>query len=63
MDWLLHNAIADMPGPWFLLYYGSFIVITWAACFWVARRADHTLELPPPDRRGPLSVRHQQQET
>src|SRR6516164_5428580 len=49
MNWLLHNAIADLYGPYFLLFYAMTIVAIVAACYSSIRRADRTkdLELPP----------------
>jgi hypothetical protein len=48
MDWLMHNALADMYGPHFLLLYGSVIVLTLAACWWTLRQCDPTTSLFPP---------------
>lgn len=48
MDWLMHNAVADMRGPVFLLFYGGVIAATLAACYLVARRLDWTARMPPP---------------
>ena len=48
MDWLLHNFIADMPGPDFLLFYGGAIALTLAGCWWALRRIDPTVFEPPP---------------
>ncbi len=48
MNWLLHNPIADMPGPRFLLFYAMVIVLTVVGC-WLARRSsDPTTTLAPP---------------
>jgi uncharacterized protein (TIGR04222 family) len=48
MDWLLHNSIADMYGPHFLILYGSVIIMTLAVCWWALRHFDPTSPLPPP---------------
>lgn len=48
MDWLLHNLIADMPGPQFLFVYGLVIVLTLAVCWWRLRQSDPTASLPAP---------------
>jgi hypothetical protein len=34
MDWLIHNPIGDMYGPYFLLFYACIIAVTLAACRW-----------------------------
>jgi uncharacterized protein (TIGR04222 family) len=47
MDWLLHNFIADMYGPQFLVFYGGIIVVTLAACWWSINRRDPSSSLPP----------------
>src|SRR3954447_14648585 len=48
MDWLLHNAISDLPGPSFLLIYGAVIVAVVLHARWSMSRADRSLELGPP---------------
>ncbi|MBM2846884.1 MAG: Ser/Gly rich, Cys interspersed [Bacteroidetes bacterium] len=47
MDWLL-KLITDMPGPQFLLIYGSVIALTLAGCWWWYRQGDSTASLPAP---------------
>ncbi len=49
MDWLLHNFIADMPGPWFLGVYAGFAVLVLAACYFSIRPRGRTKLLEPPD--------------
>jgi uncharacterized protein (TIGR04222 family) len=48
-DWLLHNVIADMYGPHFLMFYGAAIVAIAVAIYTSVRRLDWTkdLGLPP----------------
>lgn len=43
MNWFLHNFIADMYGPHFLLFYSHVIVVTLAVCWWsiAQARPDH----------------------
>ena len=48
MEWLLHNPIAEMYGPSFLLLYGMVGGITIAACWLAARWGDWTGALPLP---------------
>ncbi len=48
MDLLMHNPIADMYGPYFLLLYGAVIAVTFLACWWVLRSRDWTASLPTP---------------
>ena len=45
MHWLTHNAIADMPGPRYLLVYGSLVLITIVFVRIRVRRLDPSLEL------------------
>ena len=47
MDWFLHNPIADMPGPHFLLLYGGVIVAVVVEAVWATRRNDRTGDLEP----------------
>ncbi|MBC7931057.1 MAG: TIGR04222 domain-containing membrane protein, partial [Rubrivivax sp.] len=48
MEWLTNNAIAEMRGPGFLLFYAFVIGLTLLAC-WLARRAlDWTGGMPTP---------------
>lgn len=49
MDWLMHNPVADMYGPYFLIVYGSVIVVILATCRWWVRQSDPTRQLGPPD--------------
>lgn len=48
MEWLLHNPIAEMYGPNFLLLYGMVGGITIAACWLALRWGDWTGALPLP---------------
>lgn len=59
MGWLMHNPIADMYGPTFLLFYGCVIVATLVACWWAIRAADPTvsqLPLPLPSNPDPYDI-------
>src|SRR4051812_25311996 len=56
MHWLTHNAIADMPGPKFLMVYGIFVLITTVIVKIKIRRLDPSLELEPPTVPGKLSA-------
>jgi uncharacterized protein (TIGR04222 family) len=49
MNWLLHNVIADMYGPYFLCFYAAAIVALVVASYRSMSSLDHTkdLELPP----------------
>ncbi len=47
MDGLRHNPIADMYGPYFLLFYGTVITMVVAGC-WLALRSTDPSSLPPP---------------
>src|SRR4051812_6594217 len=49
MDWLLHNPIADLYGPSFLLLYGGVIALIVVDALWVRGRSDPTTDLDPPD--------------
>ena len=49
MNWLMHNVIADMYGPYFLLFYAGVIVTVIVACFKSVRAADRTGDLEPPE--------------
>lgn len=42
MEWLTHNALADMYGPQFLLLYAAVIAVTTVACRVASRRSDWT---------------------
>ena len=48
MNWFLHNVIADLYGPYFLLFYATMIVAFVVACYKSIRSLDRTkdLELP-----------------
>ena len=48
MDRLLHNPIADLPGPEFLALYGVVIVGTLVICKTKSRQADSSRTLSPP---------------
>ncbi len=48
MDWLMHNFIADMYGPAFLLFYGLMIGFTVLMCWILLRQSDSTASLPLP---------------
>ena len=48
MEWLVHNAIADMYGPRFLVLYASVIGLTIGVCWWVLRQRDATSSVRPP---------------
>jgi uncharacterized protein (TIGR04222 family) len=47
MSWLIHNSIADMYGPHFLVLYASVIVATLFGVRWAIRSADSTTSLSP----------------
>lgn len=47
-DWFLHNFVADMAGPEFLLFYASAIAFILGAAVWVSRHNDVTTPMPPP---------------
>jgi hypothetical protein len=46
MNWLLENAIAEMYGPHFLLFYGVVIVLTLWICWWGMRWQKESLLEP-----------------
>ncbi len=48
MNWFLHNSIADLYGPYFLLFYAGTIVTLVVACFRSVRGVDRTIELELP---------------
>src|SRR5215831_20726508 len=49
MDWLTHNAIAEIPGPSFLWVYGVIAVAVIAAAYGIVRSRDKSgLRAPPP---------------
>lgn len=48
MDWFLHNLIADLPGPQFLIVYGVTIVTVLAgAAIWLRLYRSSSDDLPP----------------
>lgn len=48
MNWWLHNVLADMPGPQFLLFFGALIVATIFVAATIVRSSDPTRGLDPP---------------
>lgn len=48
MDWLMHNPVADMYGPHFLILYGSVIIATLMVCWSSINLRDPTKNLSPP---------------
>jgi uncharacterized protein (TIGR04222 family) len=48
MTWLMHNPIADMPGPQFLWFYAVAIGVILGYGWWSLRRWDPTASLPAP---------------
>jgi hypothetical protein len=53
MDWLVHNPLANLPGPAFLVLYGVVIAATLLWCWWRARAADPTTAQSPPPLPAP----------
>ena len=49
MNWLLHNVIADLYGPYFLVFYATVIVAVITACYKSVRSVDRTNDLEPPE--------------
>jgi len=49
MDWLLHNLIADLYGPYFLIFYAAMIAVLVVACSTSIRNLDRTKNLEPPE--------------
>ncbi len=49
MNWLLHNVIADLYGPYFLVFYAMAIVALVVACYRSVRSLDRTNDLEPPE--------------
>jgi uncharacterized protein (TIGR04222 family) len=49
MSWLLHNVIADLYGPYFLLFYLIVIAVVVVTCFKSVRSVDRTHDLDPPE--------------
>ncbi|HWE37277.1 MAG TPA: TIGR04222 domain-containing membrane protein [Isosphaeraceae bacterium] len=48
MDPLLHNPIADLYGPYFLVVYAAIIAVVAVGAAWEVRRGDATAGLAPP---------------
>jgi len=48
MDWLIHNAIADMYGPTFLLVYGAIALVVIVVAYGLVHSCDKTGLRPPP---------------
>jgi uncharacterized protein (TIGR04222 family) len=48
MTWLLHNPIADMHGPHFLIFYAATIAVVIASVAVFIRRYDQTRGIAPP---------------
>ena len=48
-NWLLHNVVADLYGPYFLLFYAIVIVALIVACHRSIRSVDRTQDLDPPE--------------
>lgn len=48
MNWLLHNVVADLYGPYFLVFYALAIAAVIVACYRSVRSVDRTegLEIP-----------------
>ena len=49
MHWLMHNVIADLYGPYFLMFYAAAIAVIVVACFRSVRGTDRTDDLVLPD--------------
>ena len=47
MNWLMHNVVADLYGPYFLLFYAAAIAAVVASSYSAVRRLDRTRHLPP----------------
>jgi uncharacterized protein (TIGR04222 family) len=59
MDWLMHNPIAEMYGPHFLILYGCLVALTLLGCWWGIRSRDPTADLPAlpvPEKPDPYEV-------
>ena len=59
MDSLMHNPIAEMYGPHFLILYGCVIGVTLLGCWWGVRSRDRTgdlLALPLPKEPDPYEI-------
>jgi uncharacterized protein (TIGR04222 family) len=49
MNWLLHNVVADLYGPYFLAFYALTIGAVVVACYKSVRGVDRTQGMEPPD--------------
>ena len=49
MNWFLHNAIADLYGPYFLLFYATAILMLIVAACRSIRAVDRSRDLGPPE--------------
>jgi uncharacterized protein (TIGR04222 family) len=54
MGWLQHNVVADLYGPYFLVFYAMLIAAVIVACFKSVRSVDRTGDLDPPQVRAKL---------
>jgi uncharacterized protein (TIGR04222 family) len=64
MEWLLHNEIADLRGPDFLLLYGIFIAFLLVFCWWQIGKADQSgtlMPLPLPSQPDPYEIAYLRQ--
>jgi uncharacterized protein (TIGR04222 family) len=48
MSWFLHNVVADLYGPYFLLFYAIAIGALIVACYKSVRSVDRTRDMEPP---------------
>jgi Protein of unknown function (DUF692) len=48
MNWFLHNVVADLYGPYFLLFYAIAIGAMIVACYKSVRSVDRTRDMEPP---------------
>ncbi len=49
MSWFLHNGVADIYGPFFLLFYPMAIGAVILACYRSVRSVDRTRDMEPPE--------------
>jgi uncharacterized protein (TIGR04222 family) len=49
MNWFLHNPVADLYGPYFLVFYTIAIALVVLACYQSIRSCDHTRDIPLPE--------------
>ena len=59
MNWLLHNVVADLYGPYFLAFYAMAIVAVIVACYRSVRSVDRTdgLDIPKiPSKLDPYEI-------